>query len=156
MFKGIKEFNNRRAVGPVTLGVSFSFLLPVTFIANENHIPIFIPVFLWLVFILRTKGVLIDFDNQAVKVYSTFLFIKLGKWRPITDFPFFRFKLIVSGSMLSSKVGEMSVESRRKGLVLFDSVNKNELILKKGKKSELADLANSLKNMGVIEKGNKK
>lgn len=71
------------------------------------------------------------------------------------EFPFYMIKLLVGGSMLSSKVGEMSYESRTSGLVIYDKKNKKELLLQKGNKEQLKTLAVLLEELGVQRKENK-
>lgn len=152
---GKRTYNFRKAIGPVTLGFSFTVLLPFIFLASEHNVSMFIPVALWGIYIVRFKGVIIDHESGRIKVFQTLLFFKLGKWRPMREFPFYMIKLLVGGSMLSSKVGEMSYESRASGLVIYDKKNKKEVLLQKGNIEQLKTLAVLLEELGVQRKENK-
>ena len=77
-------------VAPMALGVALMFM-GVLMILSSMIIAIFIGIGIFLAgSMLSTSrsGVQLDFTNDLYREYTTFLFIKIGKWKPLNYFPY--------------------------------------------------------------------
>ena len=156
----MKNFSNGLLIS--SKGLGFSLLIPILVIipaffdgnAPKTYFIIATGIMLiWSIIIFRFKGILIDFQNKKIKIYSTFLFFKLGSFRNLTDFPFYKVKKYVKSESYATRGTEGTYSTKKKGIFIYDKKNRKELLLtNKIESIDLENLINQLNDNGLMKK----
>ncbi len=101
-------------------------------------------ILVWITLILMFKGVVIDYDKRKFRSYLTVLGFRIGKWRDASQFQFYKIKRNINENSITSRPGTHYYTSKVTYLYIYDSTNKREILLLKGKLPELQKLVKEL------------
>lgn len=93
-------------------------------------------------FVFKRKGTEIDFDNKKIRIYKSFFGRRSGEWRNHTEFPFFRIKNIIINT--PGGIERAGYQTRQLGLLIYDKVNKETIVLLKSDRKTLLKLGTEL------------
>lgn len=115
-------------IGGISLLFAYSLLLGVTLLIFGIFI------------LLSLSGVLFDFDNKRVKIYTNFLFLKFGEWTPLSQFT----HVVLGPNSSSISVGRTSQTFRTNSYSI-------SLLSKTNKTIELKEFTDYTKALQYLE-----
>ncbi len=147
----MKTFYNGVILGGQTIGfLSIILVLGglLTFLGfNENSDSEFIGIALilfWAILIFRYRGVELDLENKTVRPFISYIGIKVGKKRNANEFRFYSVKNLRTNHNYTISSISSSYETNSTALILYDSVNEDELIVTKNDIEELEALGKEI------------
>lgn len=128
--------------GAIMIGV-FIFDLTNVFLGDIISFILggFVTIFLFG-FVFKRRGAEIDFNNKKVRIYKSFWGRRSGEWRNYTEFPFFRIKNIIINT--PGGIERAGYQTRQLGLLIYDKVNKESIVLLKSDRKTLLKLGTQL------------
>ncbi len=122
-------------VAPMALGVVLMFM-GVLMILSSMVVAIFIGIGIFLAgSMLSTSrsGVQLDFSNELYREYTTFLFIKIGKWKSLNYFPYLSILKANKSNRASDITGlNRTVHTQENlGIYLLNRTHRKKMLLKR-------------------------
>ena len=101
----MKNFRGKQILHPIFKSIAVAFVLfgfiLIIFDSSNSLLSQAIMLIIYGSALLTwRKGILIDFENSKVKVHTSFIWIRFGKFRDASEFPFHRIKTITKANFL--------------------------------------------------------
>ncbi|MGM0477639.1 MAG: hypothetical protein ACQERC_00320 [Bacteroidota bacterium] len=122
-------------IAPIILGVALMFM-GIVMILSTMIVAMFIGVGVFLagsMLSTSTSGVQVDFTNELYREYSTFLFVKMGKWKPLNYFPYISVMKANKSNRASDITGlNRTVTTKENlGIYLLNKTHRKKLLIKR-------------------------
>jgi hypothetical protein len=122
-------------VAPIVLGVALMFM-GLLMILSTFLVAFFIGIGVFLAgSMLSTSysGVQIDYTNELYREYTTFLFMKFGKWKPLNYFPYVSVLRANKSNKASDITGLNKTVSTQEnlGVYLLNKTHRKRLLVKR-------------------------
>lgn len=122
-------------IAPIVLGVALMFM-GIMMILSSMIAAMFIGVGVFLagsMLSTSTSGVQVDFTNELYREYSTFLFIKMGKWKPLNYFPYVSVMKANKSNRASDITGlnRTVTTNENLGIYLLNKTHRKKLLIKR-------------------------
>lgn len=122
-------------IAPIALGIVLMFI-GILMILSSLIVAFFIGIGIFLAgSMLSTSqsGVQIDFTNELYREYTTFLFIKMGKWKPLNYFPYVSVLKANKSNRASDITGlNRTVHTKENlGIYLLNKTHRKKMLVKR-------------------------